>query len=223
MTRALVAASRVKRRARDLVHARVRLRAARRRGFDRLEPDAAKAQPRSVRTRARLRGDRDRHLRKRPRFARRRRALLPSRPSGNQSAGDSRNRARARRARLRSPRRCRTCTGTRTRWRERAGDGYVVATDIADALIARGVSPRQAHLLVGNAVQRRRRRRASARSARPHFAHEGGEAENRAQSTARSARLGSREKNRGLDRARIRRAIAFASSKRSSTRKRDST
>jgi argininosuccinate lyase len=35
---------------------------------------------------------------------------------------------------------------------ERAGDGYVVATDIADALIARGISPRQAHLLVGNAV-----------------------------------------------------------------------
>lgn len=34
----------------------------------------------------------------------------------------------------------------------RAGDGYVVATDLADALIARGVSPRQAHLLVGNAV-----------------------------------------------------------------------
>jgi argininosuccinate lyase len=34
----------------------------------------------------------------------------------------------------------------------RADDGYVVATDIADALIARGVSARQAHLLVGNAV-----------------------------------------------------------------------
>jgi argininosuccinate lyase len=34
----------------------------------------------------------------------------------------------------------------------RAGDGYVVATDIADALIAHGISPRKAHLLVGNAV-----------------------------------------------------------------------
>jgi argininosuccinate lyase len=34
----------------------------------------------------------------------------------------------------------------------RAGDGYVVATDIADALIACGVSPREAHALVGNAV-----------------------------------------------------------------------
>ena len=33
-----------------------------------------------------------------------------------------------------------------------AGDGYVVATDVADALIARGVSARRAHALVGNAV-----------------------------------------------------------------------
>jgi len=34
----------------------------------------------------------------------------------------------------------------------KASDGYVVATDIADALIARGVNARQAHLLVGHAV-----------------------------------------------------------------------
>lgn len=33
-----------------------------------------------------------------------------------------------------------------------ADDGYVVATDLADALIARGVSARQAHHLVGSAV-----------------------------------------------------------------------
>jgi argininosuccinate lyase len=34
----------------------------------------------------------------------------------------------------------------------RAGDGYVVATDIADALIARGVTARRAHALVGERV-----------------------------------------------------------------------
>jgi argininosuccinate lyase len=34
----------------------------------------------------------------------------------------------------------------------RAGDGYTVATDLADALVARGVSARRAHELVGNAV-----------------------------------------------------------------------
>jgi argininosuccinate lyase len=34
----------------------------------------------------------------------------------------------------------------------RAEDGYVVATDIADALIARGVTARRAHELVGSAV-----------------------------------------------------------------------
>ena len=34
----------------------------------------------------------------------------------------------------------------------RAGDGYVVATDIADALIAQGISAREAHELVGEAV-----------------------------------------------------------------------
>jgi argininosuccinate lyase len=34
----------------------------------------------------------------------------------------------------------------------RANDGYVVATDIADALIARGVTARQAHALVGSKV-----------------------------------------------------------------------
>ena len=33
-----------------------------------------------------------------------------------------------------------------------AGDGYTVATDVADALVARGVSARRAHELVGNAV-----------------------------------------------------------------------
>jgi argininosuccinate lyase len=33
-----------------------------------------------------------------------------------------------------------------------AGDGYTVATDIADALIARGVTAREAHELVGSAV-----------------------------------------------------------------------
>jgi argininosuccinate lyase len=34
----------------------------------------------------------------------------------------------------------------------RAGDGYTVATDLADALIARGISARAAHELVGSAV-----------------------------------------------------------------------
>jgi argininosuccinate lyase len=34
----------------------------------------------------------------------------------------------------------------------KASDGYVVATDIADALIARGVTARQAHVLVGHAI-----------------------------------------------------------------------
>ncbi len=34
----------------------------------------------------------------------------------------------------------------------RAGDGYTVATDLADALIARGVTARRAHELVGSAV-----------------------------------------------------------------------
>jgi argininosuccinate lyase len=34
----------------------------------------------------------------------------------------------------------------------RAGDGYTIATDLADALVARGVTARQAHELVGNAV-----------------------------------------------------------------------
>jgi argininosuccinate lyase len=33
-----------------------------------------------------------------------------------------------------------------------AGDGYVVATDLADALIARGITARRAHELVGSAV-----------------------------------------------------------------------
>ncbi len=36
--------------------------------------------------------------------------------------------------------------------RAQAGDGYTVATDIADALIARGVPARNAHALVGEAV-----------------------------------------------------------------------
>jgi argininosuccinate lyase len=34
----------------------------------------------------------------------------------------------------------------------RAGDGYTIATDLADALVARGVSARRAHELVGSAV-----------------------------------------------------------------------
>jgi argininosuccinate lyase len=34
----------------------------------------------------------------------------------------------------------------------RANDGYVVATDVADALIERGITARQAHALVGSAV-----------------------------------------------------------------------
>jgi argininosuccinate lyase len=36
----------------------------------------------------------------------------------------------------------------------RANDGYVVATDLADALIASGVSARHAHAAIGNAVAR---------------------------------------------------------------------
>lgn len=43
----------------------------------------------------------------------------------------------------------------------RAGEGYTVATDVADALILRGVSARGAHLLVGHAVT------AAERAARP--------------------------------------------------------
>jgi len=35
----------------------------------------------------------------------------------------------------------------------RAGDGYTVATDLADALILRGVTARHAHTLVGNSVR----------------------------------------------------------------------
>ncbi len=34
----------------------------------------------------------------------------------------------------------------------RANDGYVVATDVADALIARGIAARRAHALVGERV-----------------------------------------------------------------------
>jgi len=41
----------------------------------------------------------------------------------------------------------------RERMNERAGDGYTVATDVADALIAAGVSARDAHALVGAAVR----------------------------------------------------------------------
>ncbi len=40
----------------------------------------------------------------------------------------------------------------RERMNARAGDGYAVATDIADALILRGLSARRAHALVGAAV-----------------------------------------------------------------------
>lgn len=41
----------------------------------------------------------------------------------------------------------------RERMNERAGDGYTVATDVADALIAAGASARTAHALVGAAVR----------------------------------------------------------------------
>ncbi|MGZ3499043.1 MAG: argininosuccinate lyase [Vulcanimicrobiaceae bacterium] len=42
----------------------------------------------------------------------------------------------------------------RQRMSEVAGNGYTVATDLADALIARGVSAREAHAFVGGAVAR---------------------------------------------------------------------
>ena len=48
-----------------------------------------------------------------------------------------------------------------------AGDGYTVATDLADALIARGVSARDAHALRRCVGARRRRCRAAAGCARP--------------------------------------------------------
>jgi argininosuccinate lyase len=41
----------------------------------------------------------------------------------------------------------------RERMNERAGEGYTVATDVADALIAAGVSARSAHAFVGSAVR----------------------------------------------------------------------
>jgi argininosuccinate lyase len=41
----------------------------------------------------------------------------------------------------------------RERMTQMAGEGYTVATDIADALIARGVSARSAHAFVGSAVR----------------------------------------------------------------------
>jgi argininosuccinate lyase len=44
-------------------------------------------------------------------------------------------------------------TFVRDRMNERAGEGYTVATDVADALILSGVSARSAHAFVGSAVR----------------------------------------------------------------------
>ncbi len=67
----------------------------------------------------------------------------------------------------------------------RAADGYTVATDIADALVLRGVTSREAHELVGEAVSRCGARGAAARSSRPGRAR----CESRARRRIRSAPL----------------------------------
>ena len=81
----------------------------------------------------------------------RRRALVPSRPPGNEVADLARQRTRAGGARgLRLGIRVRRLR--RGRMNARAGDGYTLATDLADALTLRGLDTRRAHALVGARV-----------------------------------------------------------------------
>ncbi len=103
------------RRARAVGDAGVRIRARRRRGLDRLEPDAAETESRPVRAGARERRNADRDRRRRARDRQGRRALVPPRSAGDQSARDSRSAARVRCDRRVPPRVRVTCTSCATR------------------------------------------------------------------------------------------------------------
>ena len=109
--RAAVDASRIARRADRLVRAGVRLTCgSATRALDRFEPDAAEAQSRSVRTRARAHAARlIGSVRRRAGDALRARAVVPARPAGNQEPNRSRS----------SRTRCAALGGVRARVRRR--------------------------------------------------------------------------------------------------------
>ena len=128
----------------------VRLRPPARRLRHRQLDDAAEEEPRRRRAGARAHRPRAGRAGRAPHHAEGPAARLQPRPAGGQGAALRRRAPRCAAASPCWPPCCRRCASTPTRMAA-AADGLLLATDVADLLVERGVPFRRAHEMVGGA------------------------------------------------------------------------